>query len=177
MKKILLIMSAIIFLSNGNCFAETLVRVSDYTVDEFYREYNKVANNVTQNYLTANQYPILGKEGGTYNNYLMICGTKSGGVATVVILRANKQGHVSAISVMTPMKNKESVSIGAEVMKNIVNVLGLNEMQGQIMLENISNGNNPAFQYCYSTKRYIFMKAFLDKASGLYNTDFYAAVD
>ena len=164
-----------IFCNVKICSAENLVRVSDYTVNEFYREYNNVANNVTRNYIIANEYPILGKDGINYNNYLMFCG--SYGKVTSVILRANKEGHVSAISIMTPMNSQESVNVGTGVLKNIIIVLGLPEITGQIMLEDIINGKNPTFQYCYGTQRYIFMKAFFDKASGLYTTDLYAAVD
>lgn len=177
MKKIffLLMLVSIIFCNVGICFAETLVRVSDYTVNEFYRKYNDTANNITKNRIIANEYPFLGHEGLNYNNYLMLCG--SYGKATSIILRANKEGHVSAISISTPMNSQESISVGTGVLKNIILVLGLPEVTGKIMLEDISNGKNPTFQYCYGTQRYIFMKAFLDKASGMYNTDLYAVVD
>ena len=61
----------IIFCNFEICFAKTLVRVSNYNVNESYREYNKVVNNVTKNYFIANKFLILGKEGGSYDNYLM----------------------------------------------------------------------------------------------------------
>lgn len=176
MKKILYVL--VVVICCGVLPAEVfagVVRVSDYTVNEFYREYNYVANNVTKNYITVVEDPILGHEGVNYNNYLMICG--SYGNAIAVILRVNKQGHVSAISIATPMSSEDTVLVGTKVLKNIIIVLGLPEIAGGAMLEEISNGKNPAARYCYGTQRYIFMKAFLDKASGVFNLDLYAAVD
>lgn len=176
MKKILYVL--VVVICCGVLPAEVfagVVRVSDYTVNEFYREYNYVANNVTKNYITADEYPILGLDGVNYNNYLMICG--SYGKSVAVILRANKQGHVSAISIATPISSKDTALTGVGALKNIIIVLGLPEIAGGAMLEKISNGTNPVALYCYSTQRYIFMKTFIDKASGLFNVDLYAAVD
>ena len=179
MRKIFLILIAlsITFFNFEICQAANLVRVSDYTVNEFYREYNNVANNVTKNGWVADKSPILGHNGVDFDNYLMFSGPKDGGRATAIILKANKEGHVSEISIMIPFPDSYALQIGGLIFKNIVITLGLSEEDGANMLNDIQNGNNPTGRYCYKTKRYILMKAHMDDSSTFFVIDLAAAVD
>lgn len=170
MKQFILILTLLIIMPN--IAYANLVRVSDYTVNQFYNKYNDTAKNVTKNNVIAVDPPMFIQENDNYNNYMMFCSRYS--CSSIVILRVNKEGHVSAISLIIPFNSQLSVDVGTATLRNIISVLGLSDDLGKSMVLDIANGVNPAYRYCYATRRYIFMTSQFDQSAQINNITLYA---
>jgi len=166
MKKILSAMAFVIFAGIFNfCSANIanmeIVRISDYNVHDFYVNFNLTARDVIKNNVFMNKYPekVDGLSDNNYDFYVTACSLENENGNPVVILHANKEGHVSYITV---------VGVYGLVMNgtltNLVTTIGLNygEMR---QLFDLLQSSDTALVYSSSINRNIMIK--IDDAKGV----------
>ena len=172
MKKFLLTVIALIAVSS-TCFAAREVRVSDYTLSEFYNVYNNVAINVTKNNFTFGESPMHVLSNETYDSYIAGCGPYGHGV--IVGFFNNKQGHISKILLTVNGNDEIAGKCSAGVLVNVLATLGLNAQEVEYFIKNLRSGN--VRHYCQKPRRYINVNLSGDKKAGLIYIRFTALVD
>lgn len=174
MKKFFLMMIAMFALSS-TCLAATPVRVSDYNLNDFFHTYNNVAVNVTKNNWAFGEFPMEAIKSGIYDSYLAACGPYGHGVA--VGLFANKQGHISKITLSFNGSDKTTCECSVEVLLNILVTLGMNNQEIGNLMQELQNNKSQAYSYCSATNRYIIVEVAGDRAHDLINIRITAAVN
>ena len=172
MKKFFLTVIVLIAVSS-TCFAAREVRVSDYTISEFYRVYNNVAINVIKNNFSFNEAPTHVLSNETYDTYMTGCGPEGHGV--IVSFFNNKQGHISKILLTVNGNDEIAGKCSAGVLVNVLATLGLNAQEVEYFIKNLRSGN--VGHYCQNPRRYINVNISGDKAAGLIYMRFTALVD
>lgn len=75
----------------------------------------------------------------------------------MVFLKANKEGHVSEIHMITSFKNTFTIKVMAEIFSNIFATLGMTPQEAKMLINQLEKNKNLATQFCYKTNRYIVM--------------------
>lgn len=174
MKKFFLTMF-MIFAVSSTCLAATVVRVSDYNLDEFFRAYNNVALNVNKNNRAFDEFPIKAMQSDIYDTYLATCGTDGHGVA--VGLFANKQGQISKITLSLNGNDKIAGKCSGDVFLNMLVTLGMTKPEWTALLNDMKSGKTPAYHLCAATNRIIVVEVSGDRAAGVINIRITAAVN
>jgi len=106
-KKILSALAFVIFAGifnfcSANIITMEMVRISDYNVNDFYANFNRIARDVMTNNVFMNKYPekVAGWSDNDYDVYVTACSLENENGTPVVILYANKEGHVSYLKVV-----------------------------------------------------------------------------
>ena len=172
MKKFFLTVIALIAISS-TCFAAREVRVSDYTISEFYNVYNNVAINVIKNNLSFKEAPTHVLSNENYDTYMTGCGPEGHGV--IVSFFNNKQGHISKIMLVVNGNDQIASKCAAGVLVNVLATLGLNAQEVEYFVKNLKSGS--IRRYCQKPRRYIDVNISGDKKAGLIYMRFTALVD
>ena len=154
MKKILsavIIFCVMIF--SANCQAG-VVRVSDYTVNEFVSNYNKIVNGFPNEldykqdiFIKNNPTYASSMSNSIYDAYDLFCGPEGHG--TILIFFANKQGHVSKIGLLTSSGDTISKTVATYITLTILTTLGLSASEVSALAQ---NGGSV---WCNAKNRYI----------------------
>ena len=163
------------FAVSSTCLAATIVRVSDYNLDEFFRAYNNVAQNVNKNNRAFDEFPIKAMSGDMYDSYLATCGPHGHGVA--VGLYANKQGKIAKITLSLNGNDKIAGKCSGDVFLNMLVTLGMTKPEWTALLNDMKGGKFPIAHYCAATNRFIVVEVSGDKAAGVINIRIIAAVN
>ena len=127
------------------------VRISDYNVHDFYINFNRIARDVMTNNVFMNKYPekIDGWSDNNYDVYVTTCtlATEPGGI--VVLLYANKEGHVSFLKVVGTYGKVMNGTL-----TNLFTTIGLTMDEMKSFFRLISNNDN-AVTRCASANRHI----------------------
>ena len=174
MKKFFLMMIAMFALSS-TCLAATPVRVSDYNLNDFFHTYNNVAVNVTKNNWAFGEFPMEAIKSGIYDSYLAACGPYGHGVA--VGLFANKQGHISKITLSFNGSDKTTCECSAGVFVNVLATLRMSLQEISNLIQELESKKRYAHYFCSATNRYIVVEVSEDRAHDLINIRITATVN
>ena len=157
MKKFLVMFVALFVALSANTCAAIVemasVRISDYNVHDFYTNFNRIARDVMTNNVFMNKYPekIDAWSDANYDVYVTACtlATEPGG--TVVLLYANKEGHVSYLKVIVGRYGNVTNGTFTNLFATIGMTIG--EMKSTFRL---MSANDNVVTRCFNRQKYYY---------------------
>ena len=124
---------------SANVVTMNLVRISDYSIGEFYINFNRIARDVMTNDIFMTQYPANVAEWSddNYDVYATGCKLETEKVGTVVFLYANKEGHVSYIKAVGIFGNVLNGTL-----TNLFTTIGLSYDEIKKLFDMLKNNDN-----------------------------------
>lgn len=165
MKKIF---SALFFIlvASSTCQAATPVRISDYNVNDFYYAYNNVALNIVKNNFTLNDLPMYVSTSDLYDTYITSCG--GDGHGAIIAFFANRQGHVSKLTLTGKAESKINVEITFGALLNVLVTLGASDREVKFFIDQFLTGRREVYHYCSAIKRYIAVEILPEQDNLIY---------
>ena len=186
MKKFLLTLLLCLVMSAATASAVTPTRISDYTVDEFFNAYNNVAVNVSKNNIKMS-YPnkdddlARSESNSDFTAYISVCDVINNNqhIGSILVLYANKEGHVSKISQIFQQSNATSRQVATAVTYDLFRTLKLTESEIHTISETIyHHRENKTFLFkCHSINRSILIHFEYDSETDLMRIDYFASSD
>ena len=158
MKKfvVVMIVSFLMSISVNFCSAKD-VRVSDYGVDGFVINYNKIANSTGHSNILINDIPILNDKvniaGYLYDSYAVVCGSRNSGV--IINFWVTLDGYISRIIVYGDRRIENSAYILGQSVSAILFTLGMTHEEYDNFWNLLGKNNFNGYYWCRNANRYI----------------------